>query len=59
MTKNPLHEFILDKLAAGSTFSQLTARYGITRQEFINAAVYGITELRGEYISLLGKRHAH
>ncbi len=59
MTKNPLHEFILDKLAAGETFSQLTAKYGITRQEFINAAVYGISELRGEYISLIGKRRSH
>ncbi|HNV69226.1 MAG TPA: hypothetical protein PKO06_05970 [Candidatus Ozemobacteraceae bacterium] len=59
MTKNPLNEFILDKLAAGETFSQLTTKYGITRQEFINAAVYGISELRGEYISLLSKRRAH
>ena len=53
MSKNPMNEFILDKLADGATFQQLTQQYGVTRQEFINAAVFGISELRGEYLALM------
>lgn len=46
-------EKILDDLAAGSSFSELTAKYGYSKKDFITAALYGVAELREEYIQLL------
>lgn len=48
-------EFILDQLAEGSSFKDLQARYGYTKKDLLTAALFGVSELQGEYIELLKK----
>lgn len=48
-------EQILDQLAKGSSFSELTRKHGYTRKDFVVAAVFGVAELQTEYIELLKK----
>jgi uncharacterized protein (DUF433 family) len=46
-------EKILDKLADGATFKDLQAEFGFTKKDFLTAALFGVAELREEYIELL------
>ncbi len=48
-------EMILDKLADGSSFAELSRRHGYTRKDFLTAALFGVSELQAEYIELLKK----
>ncbi|GAB4277668.1 MAG: hypothetical protein Kow0029_20510 [Candidatus Rifleibacteriota bacterium] len=48
-------ENILDQLAEGASFKDLQARYGYTKKDLITAALFGVSELQGEYIELLKK----
>ncbi|MEW6709461.1 MAG: hypothetical protein AB1403_06515 [Candidatus Riflebacteria bacterium] len=48
-------EFILDQLAEGSSFKELQARFGYTKKDLLTAALFGVSELQGEYIELLKK----
>ena len=56
--KLTVSEKILEDLASGSSFSELSRRYGYSRRDFITAALYGVAELREEYIKLLLDRNA-
>lgn len=56
MTKKTLSEIILDKLADGASISQLKREYGLSKEDIITAALFGVAELREEYISLIAKR---
>ena len=46
-------ETILDQLAAGATVKELKDSYGYSRSDIITAALFGVAELREEYINLL------
>ena len=46
-------ENILELLATGSTFKDLQAKYGYTKKDFMTAALFGVAELREEYVELL------
>jgi len=48
-------EKILDQLAEGQSFSELTRRHGYSREDFLTAALFGVAELQAEYIELLKK----
>jgi len=48
-------EKILDQLAEGQSFSELTRRHGYSRQDFLTAALFGVAELQAEYVELLKK----
>lgn len=50
MTKS---ENILELLAVGATFKDLQAKYGYTKKDFMTAALFGVAELREEYVELL------
>lgn len=49
-------ENILELLASGATFKELQAKYGYTKKDFMTAALFGVAELREEYVELL-KEH--
>ncbi len=48
-------EHILDQLADGTPFKELQARHGYTKKDLLTAALFGVSELQGEYIDLLKK----
>jgi len=48
-------EKILDQLAEGKSFNDLTRRHGYSRQDFLTAALFGVAELQAEYVELLKK----
>lgn len=48
-------EKILDQLADGSSFAELSDRHGYTKKDFLTAALYGVAELQAEYMELLKK----
>ncbi len=48
-------EKILDMLAEGQSFSELTSKHGYSRNDFVTAALFGVAELQSEYIELLKK----
>ncbi len=48
-------EKILDQLAEGSSFAELSDQHGYTRKDFLTAALYGVAELQAEYMELLKK----
>ncbi len=48
-------EKILDQLADGGSFAELSNRHGYTRKDFLTAALYGVAELQAEYMELLKK----
>ena len=56
MAKNPISELILDRLAAGASFHELQKEFRFSRADFVNAAVYGVSELREEYLGLMRKK---
>lgn len=56
MNKTPSSTFILDQLAEGKTFDDLRREYGFRRIDLVTAALYGITELREEYLTLIARR---
>ena len=56
MAKNPIAEMILDRLAEGASFQDLKKEYRFSRTDFVNAALYGVSELREEYLGLLLKK---
>jgi uncharacterized protein (DUF433 family) len=56
VAKNPISEMILDRLADGASFNDLKKEFRFSRTDFVNAAVYGVSELREEYIGLVLKK---
>ncbi len=48
-------ENILDLLAEGATFKDLENQFGYTKKDFLTAALFGVAELREEYMELLKK----
>jgi len=48
-------EKILDLLAEGQSFSELTRKHGYSREDFVTAALFGVAELQVEYAELLKK----
>ncbi|MDD2997427.1 MAG: hypothetical protein EOM80_05350 [Erysipelotrichia bacterium] len=48
-------EKILEQLAQGSNFKDLSSRHGYTRKDFVTAALFGVAELQEEYLELLKK----
>lgn len=48
-------ENILEQLAEGGSFAELSRRHGYTRKDFLTAALFGVAELQAEYIELLKK----
>ncbi len=48
-------EFILDQLAEGSSFKELQGQFGYTQKDLLTAALFGVSELHGEYVELLKK----
>jgi cyanate lyase len=48
-------EKILDQLAEGHSFSELSRQHGYNRQDFLTAALFGVAELQAEYAELLKK----
>lgn len=48
-------EKILEQLAAGSSFDDLSKKNGYTRKDFVTAALFGVAELQAEYMELLKK----
>lgn len=48
-------ETILDQLAEGASFKDLQQRYGYTKKDLLSAALFGVSELQGEYIELMKK----
>jgi uncharacterized protein (DUF433 family) len=48
-------ENILDQLAEGASFKDLQQRFGYTKKDLITAALFGVSELQGEYLELLKK----
>ncbi len=48
-------ENILDQLAEGASFKDLQQRFGYTKKDLITAALFGVSELQGEYIELMKK----
>ncbi len=56
MAKNPISELILDQLAQGKSFRDLKNGLNISKKELIEAALYGVSELREEYFSILGQK---
>jgi hypothetical protein len=57
MQKNPVSEFILDRLASGASFKDLQTDFNISKKELISAALYGVAELRHEYMTLLARKY--
>ena len=49
-------ENILELLASGASFKELQLKYGYTKKDFMTAALFGVAELREEYVNLL-KEH--
>ncbi len=48
-------EIILDQLAEGHSFSELSRKHGYKRDDFVTAALFGVAELQAEYVELLKK----
>ncbi|MGM0599033.1 MAG: hypothetical protein ACQETH_04365 [Candidatus Rifleibacteriota bacterium] len=48
-------EYILDKLAEGASFKDLQSKHGYSKKDLLTAALFGVSELQGEYIELLKK----
>lgn len=48
-------EYILDQLADGASFKELQTKCGYTKKDLVTAALFGVSELQGEYIELLKK----
>lgn len=48
-------ENILELLAEGRSFEELSQSHGYTRKDFLTAALFGVAELQTEYIELLKK----
>ncbi len=46
-------ETILEQLATGASFDELSNKHGYTRKDFLTAALFGVAELQSEYIDLL------
>lgn len=56
MAKNmTISEKILDQLAEGQSFKELTRKHGYNRNDFVTAALFGVAELQAEYVELLKK----
>lgn len=55
MSRNPISNFILDRLAAGDSFKDLQSVYGFSRKDLVAAAVNGVEELHPQYVDLLLK----
>ncbi len=56
MPQNPISETILDRLAAGASISQVKRELNLSKEDIITAALYGVAQLREEYIRLLLRR---
>ncbi len=48
-------EMILEELAGGASFDDLQKKHGFTKNDLLTAALFGVAELREEYINLLKK----
>lgn len=48
-------ENILDRLAEGVPFKDLQTQFGYTKKDLLTAALFGVSELQGEYIELMKK----
>ncbi|HEY9070815.1 MAG TPA: hypothetical protein VIV61_11220 [Candidatus Ozemobacteraceae bacterium] len=57
MVRNPLIEAILDQLAAGVPMADVKRRFNLTQRDIVKAAIYGVAELREEYMALLARKH--
>jgi len=57
MARNPLIETVLDQLAAGVPMAEVKRRYNLTQRDIVKAAMYGVAELREEYMALLARKH--
>jgi len=57
MARNPLIETVLDQLAAGVPMAEVKQRYNLTQRDIVKAAMYGVAELREEYMALLTRKH--
>lgn len=55
--RNPIIEAVLDQLAAGVPMEEVKRRYNLTQRDIIQAAMYGVAELREEYMTLLARKH--
>jgi len=51
-----ISEIILDRIADGTPISQLKREFGLSKKDIVTAALYGVAELREEYMSLLAKK---
>jgi len=52
---NTTSENILDQLADGASFKELQTKFGYTKKDLLTAALFGVSELQGEYLALLKK----
>ncbi|MBF0410719.1 MAG: hypothetical protein HQM10_25465 [Candidatus Riflebacteria bacterium] len=55
MIKSPVSELILERLAQGYSFQDLTQVYGFSKKDYISAALAGVEELHPEYLARLRK----
>lgn len=56
MPSKTMSETILDKIADGTPISQLKRELRLTKSDIITAALFGVAELREEYMTLLAKK---
>ncbi len=55
--RNPIIEAVLDQLAAGVPMEEVKQRFNLSQRDIIQAAMYGVAELREEYMKLLVAKH--
>jgi len=55
--RNPIIEAVLDQLAAGVPMEEVKQRFNLSQRDIIQAAMYGVAELREEYLKLLVDKH--
>ncbi len=55
MPMKTMSEVILDRIADGTSIAQLKREYGLSQKDIITAALFGVAELREEYMALLAK----
>lgn len=54
--RNPIIEAVLDQLAAGVPMDEVKQRFNLTQKDIVQAAMYGVAELREEYMKLLARK---
>lgn len=55
--RNPIIEAVLDQLAAGVPMDEVKRRFNLSQRDIVQAAMYGVAELREEYMKLLVAKH--